>query len=145
LPGGCAIGTRPVDLLLMALERLGAKIEIEAGDVVAEAPRGLRGAEIVFPKVTVGGTHVAIMGAALASGTTVIENAAQEPEVKDVADCLVKMGAKISGAGTPRIIIEGVEAWSDAAFRAAGPDRDRHLCDGRRDDRRRRDAGRRAR
>ena len=108
LPGGCAIGTRPVDLLLMALERLGAKIEIEAGDVVADAPKGLRGAEIVFPKVTVGGTHVAVMAAVLANGTTVIENAAQEPEIKDVAECLVKMGAKISGAGTPRIVIEGV-------------------------------------
>ena len=108
LPGGCAIGTRPVDLLLMALERLGAKIDIEAGDVVASAPQGLRGAEIVFPKVTVGGTHVAVMAAVLADGTTVIENAAQEPEIKDVADCLVKMGAKISGAGTRRIIIEGV-------------------------------------
>jgi len=108
LPGGCAIGTRPVDLLLMALERLGATIEIEAGDVVADAPKGLRGAEIVFPKVTVGGTHVAVMAAVLADGTTVIENAAQEPEVKDVADCLVKMGAKISGAGTLRIVIEGV-------------------------------------
>jgi UDP-N-acetylglucosamine 1-carboxyvinyltransferase len=108
LPGGCAIGTRPVDLLLMALERLGANIEIEAGDVVADAPKGLRGAEIVFPKVTVGGTHVAVMAAVLADGTTVIENAAQEPEIKDVADCLVKMGAKISGAGTARIVIEGV-------------------------------------
>ncbi len=108
LPGGCAIGTRPVDLLIMALERLGANIEIEAGDVIATAPKGLRGGDIVFPKVTVGGTHVAIMAAVLANGTTVIENAAQEPEVKDVADCLVKMGAKISGAGTSRIVIEGV-------------------------------------
>jgi UDP-N-acetylglucosamine 1-carboxyvinyltransferase len=76
--------------------------------VVASAPKGLRGAEIVFPKVTVGGTHVAVMAAVLADGTTVIENAAQEPEVKDVAECLMKMGAKISGAGTPRIVIEGV-------------------------------------
>jgi UDP-N-acetylglucosamine 1-carboxyvinyltransferase len=108
LPGGCAIGTRPVDLLLMALERLGTHIDIEAGYAVARAPKGLRGGEIVFPKVTVGGTHVALMAAVLANGTTVIENAAQEPEVKDVADCLVKMGAKISGAGTGRIVIEGV-------------------------------------
>jgi UDP-N-acetylglucosamine 1-carboxyvinyltransferase len=108
LPGGCAIGTRPVDLLLMALERLGARIDIEAGDVIASAPKGLRGAEIVFPKVTVGGTHVALMAAVLAEGTTVIENAAREPEVKDVADCLAKMGAKISGAGTSRMVIEGV-------------------------------------
>jgi UDP-N-acetylglucosamine 1-carboxyvinyltransferase len=108
LPGGCAIGTRPVDLLLMALERLGANIDIEAGYAVARAPKGLRGGEIVFPKVTVGGTHVAVMAAVLANGTTVIENAAQEPEVRDVADCLAKMGAKISGAGTSRIVIEGV-------------------------------------
>lgn len=108
LPGGCAIGTRPVDLLLMALERLGAQIDIEAGYAVAKAPKGLRGGEIVFPKVTVGGTHVAIMAAVLANGTTVIENAAQEPEVRDVADCLVKMGARISGAGSARIVIDGV-------------------------------------
>jgi UDP-N-acetylglucosamine 1-carboxyvinyltransferase len=108
LPGGCAIGTRPVDLLLMALERLGATIDIEAGYAVAKAPKGLRGGEIVFPKVTVGGTHVAVMAAVLANGTTVIENAAQEPEVRDLADCLVKMGARISGAGTARIVIEGV-------------------------------------
>ena len=108
LPGGCAIGTRPVDLLIMAMERLGATIDIEAGYAVARAPKGLRGGEIVFPKVTVGGTHVAIMAASLANGSTLIENAAQEPEVKDVADCLVKMGAKISGAGTSRIEIEGV-------------------------------------
>ena len=108
LPGGCAIGTRPVDLLIMAMEDLGAQIDIESGYVVARAPKGLRGGNIVFPKVTVGGTHVAVMGASLAQGTTVIENAAQEPEVKDVADCLIKMGAKISGAGTPRIVIEGV-------------------------------------
>src|SRR4030095_14831108 len=99
LPGGCAIGTRPVDLLIMALERLGAEIEIDGGYVIARAPRGLRGGEIAFPKVTVGGTHTAIMAASLANGTTVIENAAREPEIGDVADCLNKMGAKISGAG----------------------------------------------
>ena len=81
MPGGCAIGTRPVDLLIMALERLGATIEIDGGYVVARAPKGLRGGEIVFPKVTVGGTHVALMAATLADGTTVIENAAREPEV----------------------------------------------------------------
>ena len=115
LPGGCAIGTRPVDLLLMALEQLGATVEIEAGYAVARAPKGgLRGGEVVFPKVTVGGTHVALMAASLANGTTVIENAAQEPEVKDVADCLVKMGAKISGAGTSRIEIEGVSRLGPA-------------------------------
>ena len=81
MPGGCAIGTRPVDLLIMALERLGAEIEIDAGYVIARAPRGLRGGEIAFPKVTVGGTHTALMAAALANGTTLIENAAREPEI----------------------------------------------------------------
>jgi UDP-N-acetylglucosamine 1-carboxyvinyltransferase len=108
MPGGCAIGTRPVDLLIMALERLGAKIEIDGGYVIASADNGLTGGEVVFPKVTVGGTHVALMGAALASGTSVIENAAREPEIADVAACLIKMGAKISGAGTSRIVVEGV-------------------------------------
>ena len=107
MPGGCAIGTRPVDLLIMALERLGAEIEIEGGYVVARARGGLRGGDIVFPKVTVGGTHTALMAAVLARGTSVIENAAREPEIGDVADCLNKMGAKISGAGTSRIIVEG--------------------------------------
>jgi len=108
MPGGCAIGTRPVDLLIMALAQLGADIEIEGGYVMARARNGLRGGEIVFPKVTVGGTHTALMAAALARGTTVIENAAREPEIGDVADCLNKMGARISGAGTSRIVIEGV-------------------------------------
>ncbi|MBI5128486.1 MAG: UDP-N-acetylglucosamine 1-carboxyvinyltransferase [Rhodopseudomonas palustris] len=108
LPGGCAIGTRPVDLLIMALEKLGAEISIDAGYVVASAPGGLKGATIEFPKVTVSGTHVALMAAALAKGTTIISNAACEPEITDVADCLNKMGAKITGAGTPRILIEGV-------------------------------------
>src|SRR5689334_10590550 len=114
LPGGCAIGTRPVDFLLMALENLGAKIEIDAGYVLAYAPDGLKGGEINFPKVTVGGTHTAMMAAALARGTTVIENAAREPEITDVADCLNKMGAKISGAGTSRIVIEGVSKLNGA-------------------------------
>jgi UDP-N-acetylglucosamine 1-carboxyvinyltransferase len=114
LPGGCAIGTRPVDLLIMALEALGAEIEIDAGYFIARARNGLRGGEINFPKVTVGGTHTAIMGAVLARGTTVIENAAREPEVGDLADCLNKMGAKISGAGTSRIVIEGVARLSGA-------------------------------
>src|ERR1700733_10030476 len=114
LPGGCAIGTRPVDLLIMAMEQLGAKVEIDGGYVGAKAPHGLKGGEIVFPKVTVGGTHTAIMAASLADGTTVIENAAREPEIGDVADCLNKMGARISGAGTSRIIIEGVPSLSGA-------------------------------
>src|SRR5580704_11571176 len=114
LPGGCAIGTRPVDLLLFALQRLGAEVEIDGGYVIARAKGGLRGGDIVFPKVTVGGTHTAVMAASLANGTTVIENAAREPEIGDVADCLNKMGAKISGAGTSRIIIEGVASLSGA-------------------------------
>ena len=108
MPGGCAIGTRPVDLLLGSLESLGATIEIEGGYVKAKAPKGLKGAEIDFPKVTVSGTHVAMMAATLAEGTTVIDNAAREPEVVDLADCLNKMGARISGAGTARIVVDGV-------------------------------------
>src|ERR1051326_7693632 len=108
MPGGCAIGTRPVDLLIMALARLGADIEIERGYVVARAVQGLKGGEIRFPKVTVSGTQTAIMAASLARGSTRIENAACEPEVVDLADCLNKMGARIAGAGTPRIVIEGV-------------------------------------
>ena len=122
MPGGCAIGTRPVDLLIMALEKLGVEIEIEGGYVIARAKKGLRGGEIVFPKVTVGGTHTALMAASLANGTTVIENAAREPEVGDVADCLKKMGAKISGAGTSRIVVEGVPKLHGARH-AVLPDR----------------------
>jgi UDP-N-acetylglucosamine 1-carboxyvinyltransferase len=122
LPGGCAIGTRPVDLLIMALQCLGAEIEIDAGYVIARAKHGLRGGEIVFPKVTVGGTHTAIMAASLAHGTTVIENAAREPEIADVADCLNKMGAKITGAGTSRIVIDGV-ARLNGARHSVLPDR----------------------
>jgi UDP-N-acetylglucosamine 1-carboxyvinyltransferase len=122
MPGGCAIGTRPVDLLIMALEKLGVEIEIEGGYVIARAKKGLRGGEIVFPKVTVGGTHTALMAASLANGTTVIENAAQEPEIGDVADCLNKMGAKISGAGTSRIVVEGA-AKLHGARHAVLPDR----------------------
>ena len=114
LPGGCAIGTRPVDLLIMALEKLGAELTIDGGYVIAKAPGGLRGGSIDFPKVTVSGTHVALMAATLAKGTTVITNAACEPEIVDVADCLNKMGARVSGAGTPRIVIEGVSALHGA-------------------------------
>jgi UDP-N-acetylglucosamine 1-carboxyvinyltransferase len=122
MPGGCAIGTRPVDLLIMALEKLGAEIEIEGGYVIARAKKGLRGGEINFPKVTVGGTHTALMAAALARGTTVIENAAREPEIGDVADCLNKMGANITGAGSARIVVEGV-ARLHGARHAVLPDR----------------------
>src|ERR671927_562855 len=122
LPGGCAIGTRPVDLLIMAMEKLGAQIEIDGGYVIARAKNGLKGGEIKFPKVTVGGTHTALMAAALADGTTVIENAAREPEIKDVADCLNKMGAKVTGAGTSRIVVEGVAKLNGARHRVL-PDR----------------------
>lgn len=109
LPGGCAIGTRPVDLLLMALEALGADVQIDAGYAVVRAPTGgLRGGRIDFPKVTVGGTHTALMAAVLANGTTVIDNAAREPEVVDLANCLIAMGAKIDGVGASRIVVEGV-------------------------------------
>jgi UDP-N-acetylglucosamine 1-carboxyvinyltransferase len=122
MPGGCAIGTRPVDLLIMALERLGAEIEIDRGYVIARAKNGLKGGEIKFPKVTVGGTHTALMAASLARGTTVIDNAAREPEIKDVADCLNKMGAKINGAGTSQIVVEGVAKLNGARHRVL-PDR----------------------
>jgi UDP-N-acetylglucosamine 1-carboxyvinyltransferase len=120
MPGGCAIGTRPVDLLIMALERLG--IEIDGGYVIARAPKGLRGGEIVFPKVTVGGTHVALMAAALANGTTVIDNAAREPEVVDLANCLMKMGARIEGAGQSRVVVTGVARLHGASHEVL-PDR----------------------
>ena len=122
MPGGCAIGTRPVDFLIMALEALGGDIEIEGGYVIARAKKGLRGGNVVFPKVTVGGTHTALMAAALANGTTVIENAAREPEIGDVADCLNKMGAKITGAGTSQIVVEGV-ARLHGARHSVLPDR----------------------
>ena len=117
LPGGCAIGTRPVDLFIMALKELGADIDVDGGYVVAKAPRGLTGARIAFPKVTVGATHVALMAAALARGESVIENAAREPEVIDLANCLLKMGAKIAGAGSSTIRVQGVDALSGARHR----------------------------
>src|SRR6476646_8910807 len=91
LPGGCSIGTRPVDFLIMVLEKLGAHVEIEAGYVHATAAKGLIGAEIHFPKATVGGTHTALMAASLANGHTLLVNAAREPETVDLADCLNKM------------------------------------------------------
>ena len=122
LPGGCAIGTRPVDLLLMALEKLGAKIDIDGGYAVAVAPKGLQGGDIEFPKVTVGGTHVAMMAASLARGSTLIANAAREPEVVDLADCLNKMGGRIRGAGTSTIEIQGAGRLNGAHHRVL-PDR----------------------
>ena len=123
LPGGCAIGTRPVDLFLFGLKELGAEIDIDEGYVVARAPKGgLVGNRIVFPKVSVGATHTLLMAATLAKGTTVIENAAQEPEVTNVAECLVAMGAKISGIGTRTLTIEGVEKLHGASVEVI-PDR----------------------
>ena len=110
LPGGCAIGTRPVDLFLYGLKELGAEIDIDEGYVVAKAPKGgLVGATVSFPKVSVGATHTILMAATLARGTTVIETAAPEPEITNVAECLVAMGARISGIGTRTLTIEGVE------------------------------------
>ena len=122
LPGGCAIGTRPVDLFIDALKALGAEIEIDGGYVVARARKGLTGARVTFPKVTVGATHVTLMAASLARGETVIENAAREPEIVDLAQCLIAMGAKIAGAGTATIHIQGVDRLG-AARHAVMPDR----------------------
>lgn len=109
LPGGCAIGSRPVDLHLMGLEALGAEIELREGYVHASAPNGLKGAEIVFPKVSVGATENLLMAASLAEGETRLVNAAREPEVTDLAECLIKMGAKIEGLGSDCLVIQGVE------------------------------------
>lgn len=122
LPGGCAIGTRPVDWYLMGLQKLGAEIELKGGYVNAKAPRGLHGANIAFPKVSVGATHTVLMAAVLAKGETVVENAAREPEVCDVADCLVKMGAKIEGIGTSTLRIQGVD-YLQGAVHTVLPDR----------------------
>ncbi|MBM3505822.1 MAG: UDP-N-acetylglucosamine 1-carboxyvinyltransferase [Alphaproteobacteria bacterium] len=108
LPGGCAIGTRPVNLHLSGLEQLGAEIELERGYIKARAAKGLAGAEIVFPAVSVGATENLMMAACLARGQTVLDNAACEPEIADLADCLIAMGARITGAGTSRIMIDGV-------------------------------------
>lgn len=122
LPGGCAIGTRGVDLHIKALEELGATVEIEDGYIHAKAPKGLRGATIVFPYITVTGTENILMAATLAQGTTKIINAAKEPEVSDLAHCLVGMGAKISGIGTDTLVIEGVPALQKHTHRIL-PDR----------------------
>ncbi|HET6343561.1 MAG TPA: UDP-N-acetylglucosamine 1-carboxyvinyltransferase, partial [Myxococcota bacterium] len=107
LPGGCAIGARPIDQHLKGLERLGASIEIEHGYVVAAAPRGLRGAEVVFDMPTVTGTENLMLAAVLADGTTELRNAAKEPEVDDLAKALISMGAEIEGGGTDHITIRG--------------------------------------
>jgi UDP-N-acetylglucosamine 1-carboxyvinyltransferase len=122
LPGGCAIGTRPVDFFLLGLEGLGAGIEIDSGYVVAKAPGGLKGGLVRFPHASVGATHTIMMAATLARGETVIENAAREPEVLDLADCLAKMGARIEGAGSDTIRVVGVERLGGASHRVL-PDR----------------------
>ena len=122
LPGGCAIGSRPVDQHLKALEALGAVVTVEKGYVHAKVDGRLRGGRILFDVVTVGGTENAMMAATLAEGTTIIENAAREPEVVDLANMLKKMGANIEGAGTDRIVIEGVEALTGCEYSVC-PDR----------------------
>ena len=122
LPGGCSIGARPVDLHLKALEALGARIDLHEGYVYAQAPRGLTGAEIEFPFVSVGATEHALLAAVLADGETVLRNAACEPEIGDLADCLNKMGAKVSGIGTSTLRIEGVSRLGGAQH-AVIPDR----------------------
>ena len=123
LPGGCAIGTRPVDLHLKGLAELGADIRIEEGYINATAPQGgLQGATIRFPKISVGATENLMMAATLAKGTTILQNAAREPEINDLGECLIKMGAKISGLGTDTITIEGVPHLSGARHEIV-PDR----------------------
>ena len=122
LPGGCAIGTRPVDFFLMGLEALGADIQIEGGYVIAKAPGGLKGGRVRFPHVSVGATHTIMMAATLAKGESVIENAAREPEVRNLAECLIRMGARIEGAGTSTIHVTGVDRLWGASHRVL-PDR----------------------
>ena len=122
LPGGCAIGTRPVDLHIKGLEALGARIELKQGYIDAKAPQGLRGAQFIFPKVSVGATENLLMAASLAEGETVLVNAAREPEIVDLAICLNTMGAKIAGAGSDRITITGVNKLHGAEHSVV-PDR----------------------
>jgi UDP-N-acetylglucosamine 1-carboxyvinyltransferase len=122
LPGGCAIGTRPVDLHLKALEQMGATIEITGGYIEATAPGRLNAARIIFPQVSVGATENILMASALARGTTEIVNAAREPEITDLAACLMRMGARIEGLGTDRLLVEGVESLG-AAVHPIIPDR----------------------
>ena len=122
LPGGCAIGARPVDLHLRSLETLGARIDLHEGYVYAQAPRGLRGATIDFPFISVGATEHAMLAAVLARGETVLAGAAREPEIVDLADCLNAMGARVSGEGTSTIRIIGVDRLGGATH-AVTPDR----------------------
>jgi UDP-N-acetylglucosamine 1-carboxyvinyltransferase len=122
LPGGCAIGARPVDLHLKALGALGAHIDLHEGYVYAQAPRGLKGAEVEFPISTVGATEHTLLAAVLAEGVTEIKNAAREPEIEDLANCLNAMGAKVEGAGTALITVKGVSKLHGATY-AVMPDR----------------------
>jgi len=122
LPGGDEIGVRPVDLHIKGLQRLGAEVELSGGYIEARAPRGLKGAEIAFPSVSVGATEHLLMAASLADGETVLSNAAREPEIVDLANCLVAMGAQIEGIGTDRLTIRGVSALHGARHRVI-PDR----------------------
>jgi UDP-N-acetylglucosamine 1-carboxyvinyltransferase len=117
MPGGCAIGTRPIDLHLGALEKMGAKIHIGRGYIHAEAPKGLKAANIKFENVSVGATENVLMAATLAKGESVIENAAREPEVSDLAKCLVAMGAKIEGIGTDKLVVKGVPRLEGATHK----------------------------
>jgi UDP-N-acetylglucosamine 1-carboxyvinyltransferase len=122
LPGGCAIGTRPVDLHLKGLEAMGAKITLDSGYIDAAAPQGLKGADILFPFVSVGATENILMAASLADGVSTLKNAAREPEITDLATCLIAMGAKIEGVGTDTLVIEGVKSLHGATH-AILPDR----------------------
>lgn len=122
LPGGCTIGARPVDLHLMALSAMGAAIELEEGYVSAHAPKGLRGAEIEFPFVSVGATEHALLAAVMANGVTVLKRAAREPEIGDLARCLIAMGARIEGLDTDELVITGVPSLSGATWSVI-PDR----------------------
>jgi UDP-N-acetylglucosamine 1-carboxyvinyltransferase len=122
LPGGCAIGARPVDLHLKALEALGARIDLADGYVIAHAPDGLKGAEIEFPFASVGATENTLMAATLSEGETVLLNAAREPEIDDLAACLIAMGANIAGVGTSRLVVHGVNELG-AAEHSVLPDR----------------------
>jgi UDP-N-acetylglucosamine 1-carboxyvinyltransferase len=122
LPGGCAIGNRPVDLHIKGLEQLGADIELVDGYIVAEAPRGLVGGRVQFPTVSVGATENLMMAASLAKGETVLSNAAREPEVADLANCLVAMGARIAGIGSDELTIAGVDRLHGADYTVV-PDR----------------------
>src|SRR5580704_1077515 len=122
LPGGCAIGARPVDLHIAGLKAMGAQIDIDGGYLVAKAPKGLKGARFTFPKVSVGATENLMMAAALAKGTTVLANAAREPEIIDLAQCLTAMGVTIEGIGTETLTIHGVDRLKEATHSVI-PDR----------------------